>query len=100
MSRAGPSAVESETPAFGLDDASLLFGDRCDSFRLVDARDVHRIGADLLELAAADVLVEERGLGGEDLEHSLVDTVFGEKAVHVDGARLSHPMTARDCLLL
>ena len=52
------------------------------------------------ELAAADVLVEEDGLGREYLEHALVDGVLGEQAVHVDRAHLAHAVAAGDGLVL
>jgi hypothetical protein len=85
---------------FGLDDSSLFLCVGRDPFRLIDTRDVHGIGADLLELAAAHVFVEQRGLSRKDLEHPLVDAVLGQETMHIDGPRVSDPMTPRYRLLL
>src|SRR6266567_4830232 len=49
------SHIETEPPPFGFDDSPLFLCNRRDLFRLIEARDVYRIGADLLELAATDV---------------------------------------------
>jgi hypothetical protein len=52
--RTSASSIETEPPPFGFDDSPLFFCNRR-PFRLIEARDVYRIGADLLELAATDV---------------------------------------------
>jgi hypothetical protein len=53
--RTSASSIESEPPPFGFDDSPLFLRNRRDPFRLIEARDVYRIGADLLELAATEV---------------------------------------------
>src|SRR5205085_10879051 len=53
--RTSASHIETEPPPFGFDDSPLFLCNRRDLFRLIEARDVYRIGADLLELAATDV---------------------------------------------
>ena len=53
--RTSASSIETEPPPFGFDDSPLFLCNRRDLFRLIEARDVYRIGADLLELAATDV---------------------------------------------
>src|SRR6266576_4414680 len=52
--RTSASHIETEPPPFGFDDSPLFLRNRRDPFRLIEARDVYRIGADLLELAATD----------------------------------------------
>jgi hypothetical protein len=42
--------IEAEPPPFGFDDSPLFLCNRRDPFRLIEARDVYRIGADLLDV--------------------------------------------------
>jgi hypothetical protein len=46
--RTSASSIETEPPPFGFDDSPLFVCNRRDPFCLIEARDVYRIGADLL----------------------------------------------------
>ena len=59
-----------------------------------------RVGAGLLQVAHPHVLVEQPALGGQDLQHPLVDAVLGEQAVDLDRSELTHAVAAGDGLLL
>jgi hypothetical protein len=72
-----------EALSFHFDDAALGLYLVSDVLGDLQAGYVDGVWAVVLQVAAADVLVEQDRLGGEDLEHALVYGVLGEQAVHV-----------------
>ena len=76
---------------------SCLSGDRCGALVVGD---IDRFRCGVFHGARSHVLSEQCRLAGESYEHPLVDAVLGEEPMDLYGSDLSHPVAARDRLVL
>lgn len=66
----------------------------------LNLRDVDGVRADLGDLTASRIVVEQPGLHCEQFDHPLIHAVLDQQPVGLDRSDLAHAMEARDRLLL